>query len=141
MSGKTMVYPGDVNASEFLLSYEWRTVRMKVLKRDGVKCACCGASPQTGAVMNVDHIKPRRSHPHLALSLNNLQVLCADCNHGKGNWDDTDWRKKSNNAITPKKKKPKKKKSRWKKKVQEKKPDNVIILRKKRLVGAVYERH
>lgn len=31
----------------------------------------------------------------LALSLENLQVLCAECNHGKGNWDMTDWRTES----------------------------------------------
>lgn len=30
--------------------------------------------------------------PDLALSMDNLQVLCGDCNHGKGNWDVTDWR-------------------------------------------------
>lgn len=38
------------------------------------------------------HIQPRKTHPHLALVLSNLQVLCHDCNHGKGNWDTTDWR-------------------------------------------------
>jgi len=81
-----------VKSDEFLQSYEWRRVRMEVLKRDGRKCACCGASPETGAVMNVDHIKPRKTHPELALDKNNLQVLCGDCNHGKGNWDSTDWR-------------------------------------------------
>lgn len=43
--------------------------------------------------MNVDHIKPRKTHPHLALDPSNLQVLCDVCNHGKGNWDKTDWRK------------------------------------------------
>jgi 5-methylcytosine-specific restriction endonuclease McrA len=80
------------NSDAFLLSYEWRQLRMKALKRDGAKCACCGATPQTGAVMNVDHIKPRKLHPELALDLNNLQVLCHECNHGKGNWDQTDWR-------------------------------------------------
>ena len=76
----------------FLASYEWRRVRMQVLKRDGAKCACCGATPADDKVMNVDHIKPRKHHPELALDLNNLQVLCDVCNHGKGNWDQTDWR-------------------------------------------------
>jgi hypothetical protein len=82
----------SVNTDEFLASYEWKRVRMQVLKRDGAKCRCCGATPATGAVMNVDHIKPRRDFPEMALDPNNLQVLCGDCNHGKGNWDTTDWR-------------------------------------------------
>lgn len=82
----------DVTSDSFLQSYDWRRVRMVALKRDGARCACCGATPATGAVMNVDHIKPRKTHPHLALDVNNLQVLCHECNHGKGNWDSTDWR-------------------------------------------------
>lgn len=80
------------NTGAFLQSYEWRRVRMVVLKRDGRRCVCCGATPETGAVMNVDHIKPRKTHPELALDESNLQVLCGECNHGKGNWDTTDWR-------------------------------------------------
>jgi 5-methylcytosine-specific restriction endonuclease McrA len=67
---------------------------MLALKQHGARCQCCGASPATGAVMNVDHIKPRRIYPELALEVTNLQVLCGDCNHGKGNWDMTDWRAK-----------------------------------------------
>lgn len=81
-----------VSGDSFLGTYEWRTLRMKALKKYGAKCQCCGATPDTGAVMNVDHIKPRRIFPHLALDINNLQVLCGACNHGKGNWDMTDWR-------------------------------------------------
>lgn len=84
----------DVASDAFLLTFEWRKVRMQALKKYGPKCMCCGATPTTGAVMNVDHIKPRKSHPHLALDLNNLQILCHECNHGKGNWDSTDWRPK-----------------------------------------------
>ena len=83
---------GDVIGVDFLQSFEWRRLRMEALKKHGAKCQCCGATPQTGAVMNVDHIKPRRLFPHLALDLDNLQVLCHECNHGKGNWDQTDWR-------------------------------------------------
>jgi len=87
----------------FLQSYEWRRVRMVVLKRDGAKCRCCGATPIDGRVMNVDHIKPRKHFPQLALDLNNLQVLCDVCNHGKGNWDETDWRQEfSEKSISTK---------------------------------------
>ena len=82
----------DPNAPDFLQSYEWRAIRMEVLRKYGPRCMCCGATPDHGAVMNVDHIKPRRLFPHLALDIDNLQVLCHECNHGKGNWDMTDWR-------------------------------------------------
>ena len=80
------------SSAAFLNTYEWRRVRMQALKKYGPKCMCCGATPNEGAVMNVDHIKPRKLFPQLALDLDNLQILCHDCNHGKGNWDMTDWR-------------------------------------------------
>ena len=86
---------------DFLESYQWRALRMAVLKKYGPKCMCCGATPQHGAVMNVDHIKPRRLFPHLALDMDNLQVLCHECNHGKGNWDQTDWRDSGKEEIDP----------------------------------------
>ena len=76
----------------FLLSYEWRRLRMVVIRKRGARCECCGATPADGIRINVDHVKPRKTYPELALDESNLQVLCAECNHGKGNWDDTDWR-------------------------------------------------
>lgn len=79
-------------SDKFLESYEWRRLRMEVLKKYGASCQCCGANRKTGAVIHVDHIKPRKRFPELALDINNLQVLCHECNHGKGNWDMTDWR-------------------------------------------------
>lgn len=82
-----------VSSDAFLSTYEWRRVRMEALKKYGPRCMCCGATPANGAVMNVDHIKPRKLWPSLALDVNNLQILCHECNHGKGNWDQTDWRK------------------------------------------------
>lgn len=91
---KTKTAFKDADKSSFLQSYEWRKVRMIALKRYGPKCQCCGATPASGAVMNVDHIKPRKLFPSLALDVNNLQILCNACNHGKGNWDMTDWREK-----------------------------------------------
>lgn len=83
----------NLMADDFLSTYEWRVLRMKVIKKYGAKCQCCGASPETGAVINVDHIKPRKRFPNLALDESNLQVLCDACNQGKSNWDQTDWRK------------------------------------------------
>jgi len=82
-----------VSSDAFLSSYQWRRLRMEALKKYGPKCMCCGATPATGAVMNVDHIKPRKLFPSLSLEITNLQILCHECNHGKGNWDQTDWRK------------------------------------------------
>lgn len=84
--------PKDPNRDGFLSSFEWRQLRMRAIKRYGRRCMCCGATPEQGAVINVDHIKPRKHFPALALDINNLQILCHDCNHGKGNWDRTDWR-------------------------------------------------
>lgn len=43
----------------------------------------------------VDHIKPISKHWHLRLDPDNLQVLCNDCNKGKGAWDETDYRPQS----------------------------------------------
>jgi hypothetical protein len=81
-----------VISNDFLRSYEWRKVRYEALKNNNGTCELCGRGKPHGVLLHVDHIKPRRTHPHLALELSNLQVLCEECNHGKGNWDDTDWR-------------------------------------------------
>lgn len=90
------------NSPQFLMSFEWRVLRLKVIKKYGAVCQCCGASPSTGAVINVDHIKPRKYYPELALTENNLQILYHDCNHGKSNWDETDWRpKEQENEFDP----------------------------------------
>lgn len=84
----------DPNSDEFLQSYQWRTLRFDVIAKYGNACQCCGAIPnaKTGITINVDHIKPRRTHPHLALEMDNLQILCNVCNHGKSNRHEIDFR-------------------------------------------------
>lgn len=77
----------------FYHSPDWHRIRYEALKRSNGCCELCGASKKDGAVMQVDHIKPRSRFPHLALTLSNLQVLCRPCNMGKGNRDVIDWRK------------------------------------------------
>ena len=70
---------------EFYRTKEWRRVRWHVLSCSNGQCAMCGATARsTGQPMHVDHIKPRSKFPHLELVRSNLQVLCADCNVGKG---------------------------------------------------------
>jgi 5-methylcytosine-specific restriction endonuclease McrA len=92
---------GQFNSTDaFLQTYEWRRVRMEAIKKYGSRCQCCGATPADGVKMNVDHIKPRKLYPALALDINNLQVLCEECNHGKGNWDMTDWRGNAEDSGT-----------------------------------------
>jgi HNH endonuclease len=76
-------------ASKFYRSYEWRNMRYIVLKKYEGKCMLCHCS---NLPLQVDHIKPLRKHWALRLDITNLQVLCEKCNHGKGNWDETDWR-------------------------------------------------
>lgn len=77
---------------DFFSSPAWRAVRYEALVKYGNACQCCGITPKHGAVLHVDHVKPRSKFPHLALSLKNLQILCEDCNLGKSNKFSTDWR-------------------------------------------------
>jgi 5-methylcytosine-specific restriction endonuclease McrA len=82
----------------FYQSWEWRTLRVKVLKKYGRRCQCCGATPankdSSGIPVRivVDHIKPLSKYWQLRLIPSNLQVLCDECNQGKGAWDETDHR-------------------------------------------------
>ena len=77
---------------DFYLSDAWLKLRYQALELHGAVCQCCGASRATGAVIHVDHIKPRARFPKLALVLSNLQVLCGGCNIGKGATLGRDWR-------------------------------------------------
>jgi hypothetical protein len=82
-------------ADAFYRSYGWRRLRTDMLEGNrrhyGVlTCECCLAT--TTLQWHVDHVRPRSTHPELALEPANLQVLCADCNLGKGTRYATDWR-------------------------------------------------
>lgn len=81
-----------VNGDDFYKSGEWRSLRYSAFEQYGNYCCCCGRSPKDGVVLHVDHIKPRSLFPELALELDNLQILCEECNLGKSNRFATDWR-------------------------------------------------
>lgn len=78
--------------SKFYSLNPWRELRYRVLKNGDGRCSLCGVSAKDGAILHVDHIKPRSLFPELALDERNLQVLCSECNIGKSNKDETDWR-------------------------------------------------
>lgn len=63
----------------FINSNEWLAIRMKVIIRDK-KCLACGSTDN----LQCDHIRPMASHWHLRKDLDNLQLLCKQCNFGKG---------------------------------------------------------
>lgn len=71
---------------------KWRALRYQALKAGKGKCCLCGRSSKEGVILHVDHIKPKTLYPELRYEITNLQVLCDDCNLGKCNFDDTDWR-------------------------------------------------
>lgn len=74
-----------VNSDEFLKSPEWKALRRKVVSHYGRRCMKCGHTPKNPRHTNVDHIKPRKFFPWLALVFDNLQVLCGSCNKKKCN--------------------------------------------------------
>ncbi len=61
-------------------SARWKSLRMAVLERDGFACRLCG-TPR--GRLEVDHIKPVRTHPELSFDPSNLQSLCPQCHTRK----------------------------------------------------------
>lgn len=97
-SPRKVATPKKDEKTAFYASWAWRTLRMEVLKEFGARCMCCGATPDHKDMSGnpvkivVDHIKPIHNYWSLRLKKSNLQVLCDECNQGKGAWDQTDHR-------------------------------------------------
>jgi hypothetical protein len=68
------------NGKRIPRNINWR-LRALVLMRDGARCRLCGAVPNDGVRLHVDHIKPWSKGGETVLE--NLQVLCNICNIGK----------------------------------------------------------
>ena len=80
-------------ARAFNASIGWKKARFEVLEHYSGECMLCGRSKKRhGIVVSVDHIKPRSTHPELSLRFDNLQILCEDCNQGKGSYESKDYR-------------------------------------------------
>lgn len=79
----------DNTPVNFYKTKKWLSLRYKVIERYGRECMSCGSSEN----IQVDHIKPRSKYPDLELDFDNMQILCSDCNMGKSNKSEKDWRK------------------------------------------------
>lgn len=60
-------------------SRRWKALRLQALRRDGFRCVKCGGRRR----LEVDHVKPVRTHPELSFVLDNLQTLDARCHSRK----------------------------------------------------------
>ena len=81
------------NSIKFNASHKWRTLRYKLLKESNRTCCVCGRSREFHSiVLHLDHIVPKSVDWSKRFDEDNLQVLCEDCNMGKGNKDSIDWR-------------------------------------------------
>jgi hypothetical protein len=69
----------------FYNSKKWKLIKEQVYKTFVHMCPVCGSEDN----LRVDHIKPIRHYPALIDDMNNLQLLCNECNLEKGsmiNW-------------------------------------------------------
>jgi hypothetical protein len=102
----TALVPFPVRRDPFYDSRAWHELRYKALKAsqgaDGrPRCRCCHNPATDGNPIQVDHIKPRSKYPELELDPSNVQTMCRDCNMGKSNTDQTDWRKPQRSIFLP----------------------------------------
>lgn len=68
------------HSRHILKSKRWKMLRQFILERDGWQCTCgCGSRQR----LEIDHIKPVRTHPELAFDPANLQTLAAPCHTKK----------------------------------------------------------
>lgn len=88
-----------VGTAAFYKTQAWRELRTDALAKLPKCCVLCGRTRERhDIVLHVDHIKPLARFPHLALTFANLQILCEDCNVGKGARYTADWRPTSSPA-------------------------------------------
>jgi 5-methylcytosine-specific restriction endonuclease McrA len=86
--------PSEEEIERFYRSRQWKRLRYRHIKDKRQRCQCCGRTPERdGVPVVVDHRWPVRFHWDLRLDPSNLQLLCDECNVGKGSDDTTDWRR------------------------------------------------
>lgn len=77
----------DNDTLTFYSSKPWRQAREQARRAAGYRCSFCG---QRSKKLFVDHIRPLREAPTLALEQHNLRTLCPRC-HGMRHGKTRDW--------------------------------------------------
>jgi 5-methylcytosine-specific restriction protein A len=67
------------HSARVIRSRRWPPLRLAAKRRDGWRCIECASHGR----LEIDHIKPVRTHPELAFELSNLQTLCPRCHARK----------------------------------------------------------
>lgn len=68
------------DADAFYSSPEWKLLREAIIEEQGRICGDCGTAIDSRMKVTVGHRLPRNKYPRLALSRDNLNVLCRSCN-------------------------------------------------------------
>ena len=85
----TVEYLSNVSfeqTKKFYNTGEWKALRKEYMEKNkakNFKCNYCDENVSLKKSLNIDHIKPLKTHWHLRLDINNLQILCRDCNKFK----------------------------------------------------------
>ena len=91
-AGEAAVDPRDADTFYSSRSYQrWSTDVLAAQRKQFGYNFCVLCFSREGP-FHSDHIKPRSTHPELALDPSNGQCLCGDHNMGKGNRYQEDWR-------------------------------------------------
>lgn len=87
--------PSEEAIRAFYDSWEWKRCRYDVMQGKRLSCMACGADRSDGVKIVADHIKPLRWYWNRRLDSKNIQILCQDCNMGKGSRSQSDFRSPS----------------------------------------------
>jgi len=69
------------NLMKFYKGREWMSLRREALQRDNNECQQCKSRGKYRRADCVHHIKEVKTHPALALTLDNLLCLCNTCHN------------------------------------------------------------
>ena len=78
----------------FYLTPEWKALRLERIRLDRYICQHCGVKCLGKAkgmpAPQVDHVKPRRLCPSMAMDIDNLRTLCHSCHSKRTKADQLD---------------------------------------------------